>query len=145
MVGAERRRHRRFLGRRRHGRSRVAPIAFSQGTRIEPTPPAAAWTSTHSPACTLAQRSIRNSAVQPFSMAAAAVSAPIPSGSRDQPVGRQDPVRGIGAGRSQRIGDPVALPEIRAFADRLDHAGGLAARARKAAAADRGRCGDRCR
>jgi hypothetical protein len=59
----------------------VAPIDFSHCTRIEPTPPAAAWTSTACPASTRAHRSTRNSAVQPFSMTAAASSADSESGS----------------------------------------------------------------
>jgi hypothetical protein len=59
----------------------TAPSDFSHGTRIDPTPPAAACTSTVSPFSIRAQRSTRNSAVQPFSIAAAAASLLIPSGS----------------------------------------------------------------
>ena len=44
----------------RHGRSPARRSPSATATRIEPTPPAAAWTSTQSPARTRAQRSTRN-------------------------------------------------------------------------------------
>ena len=51
-----------------------APRWRSHCTSSSPTPPAAAWTSTLSPGSTRAQRSTRNSAVQPLSRAVAASS-----------------------------------------------------------------------
>ena len=104
--------------------------AFSHGTRIEPTPPAAAWTSTHSPACTCAQRSTSISAVQPLSITAAARLGVDIVGQLHQPVGGDQPVGRIGARRRQRVGDAIARAKPAPLAHRLDHARRLAAQAR---------------
>ena len=58
----------------------VAPRAFSHWQAISPTPPAAAWNRTVSPAFTGYVRRIRNWAVIPLSITAAAVSSDTPSG-----------------------------------------------------------------
>ena len=58
----------------------VAPSAFSHWHAISPTPPAAAWNSTVSPAFTGYVRRIRYWEVIPLSMTAAATSSVIPSG-----------------------------------------------------------------
>ena len=59
----------------------VTPRAFSHWPAIRPTPPAAAWNSTVSPAFTSCVRWIRYSTVMPFSIIAAPVSNGIASGS----------------------------------------------------------------
>ena len=124
----------------------VAPIALSQGTRIEPTPPAAAWTSTVWPGWTLAQRSISifgGAALEQRrrgDLGADAV------GQLHRAVGGDQPVGGVGAeraGESSRSGRPREIrrrlrrPPRRSPPPRC--------RAPRGAAPGRGRSGDRCR
>ena len=58
----------------------VAPSAFSHWQAMSPTPPAAAWNRTVSPALTGYVRRIRYCAVIPLSITAAAIWSAIPSG-----------------------------------------------------------------
>ena len=59
----------------------VAPNCFNHWQAIRPTPPAAAWNRTVSPACTLCVVRIRYCEVMPCSIIAAAVSSSMESGS----------------------------------------------------------------
>ena len=107
----------------------TAPRRASHWQSRSPVPPAAAWTSTASPGTHgLPLPCTRYSAVMPLSMAAAACSKEMASGSLTSASAATMPQPRVGARRGAGVGHAIALPEPpHRAAHRLHHAGALEA------------------
>ena len=82
--------------------TRPAPSAWPSCTAIEPTPPAAPWTTTLSPSATRAAVRYRCQAVVPWTIIASAVPSSRPSGIAKTSSLRRDRVLGVAAAADER-------------------------------------------